>query len=133
MIWSEWQRFSLIVRARGKAALKPNKVRVRDLGPMIIPLIMALFQRAEDMTIAMEMRKVRENDAFGARSSLLSWSRRDTRIGILGLLVFVLLVSMRQGRAQMLVLNRLPYQHQKRSVFQEKCIKLSVSPTLKVR
>lgn len=95
MIWSEWQRFSLIVRARGKAALKPNTVRVRDLGPMIIPLIMALFQRAEDMTIAMEMRKVRENGAFGARSSLLSWSRRDTWMSILGLLVFVVLVSVR--------------------------------------
>ncbi|MCM3132385.1 ATP-binding cassette domain-containing protein [Paenibacillus polysaccharolyticus] len=95
MIWSEWQRFSLIVRARGKAALKPNTVRVRDLGPMVIPLIMALFQRAEDMTIAMEMRKVRENGALGARSSLLSWSRRDTWISILGLLVFVVLVSLR--------------------------------------
>ncbi|WP_186375416.1 ATP-binding cassette domain-containing protein [Paenibacillus xylanexedens] len=95
MIWSEWQRFSLIVRARGKAALKPNMVRVRDLGPMIIPLIMALFQRAEDMTIAMEMRKVRENGALGARSSLLFWSRRDTWISILGLLVFVVLVSVR--------------------------------------
>jgi energy-coupling factor transport system ATP-binding protein len=95
MIWSEWQRFSLIVRARGKAALKPNTVRVRDLGPMIIPLIMALFQRAEDMTIAMEMRKVRENGAFGARSTLLFWSRRDTWIGILGLLGFVVLVSVR--------------------------------------
>lgn len=95
MIWSEWQRFSLIVRARGKAALKPNTVRVRDLGPMVIPLIMALFQRAEDMTIGMEMRKVRENGAFGARSSLLSWSRRDTLISILGLLVFVVLVSLR--------------------------------------
>lgn len=95
MIWSEWQRFSLIVRSRGKAALKPNTVRIRDLGPLIIPLLMALFQRAEDMTIAMEMRKVRENAALGARSSLLVWSRRDTRIGIIGLLVFALLVSMR--------------------------------------
>lgn len=95
MIWSEWQRFSLIVRSRGKAALKPNTVRIRDLGPLIIPLLMALFQRAEDMTIAMEMRKVRENGALGARSSLLVWSRRDTRIGIIGLLVFGLLVSMR--------------------------------------
>ncbi|MGQ8875360.1 ATP-binding cassette domain-containing protein [Paenibacillus sp. TSA_86.1] len=95
ILWSEWQRFSLIVRARGKAALKPNSVRIRDLGPMVIPLLMALFQRAEDMTIAMEMRKVRENNAFGARSSLLSWSRRDTRMGILGLLVFAVLVSMR--------------------------------------
>ncbi|PYE50290.1 ATP-binding cassette domain-containing protein [Paenibacillus barcinonensis] len=95
MIWSEWQRFSLIVRSRGKAAMKPNAVRIRDLGPMVIPLLMALFQRAEDMTIAMEMRKVRENNAFGARSSLLVWSRRDTRIGIMGLLVFAMLVSMR--------------------------------------
>ncbi|WP_427050861.1 ATP-binding cassette domain-containing protein [Paenibacillus sp. TC-CSREp1] len=95
MIWSEWQRFSLIVRSRGKAALKPNTVRIRDLGPLIIPLLMALFQRAEDMTIAMEMRKVRENSALGARSSLLVWSRRDTRIGIIGLLVFALLASMR--------------------------------------
>lgn len=96
MIWSEWQRFSLIVRARGKAALRPNTVRIRDLGPMVIPLLMALFQRAEDMTIAMEMRKVRENSLLGARSSLLIWSKRDTWISMAGLIGFVLLVWIRQ-------------------------------------
>lgn len=95
MIWSEWQRFSLIVRARGKAALRPNTVRVRDLGPMVIPLLMALFQRAEDMTIAMEMRKVRENSLLGARSSLLVWSKRDTWICIIGLIVFVFYIWIR--------------------------------------
>lgn len=96
MIWSEWQRFSLIVRARGKAALRPNTVRIRDLGPMVIPLLMALFQRAEDMTIAMEMRKVREHSLLGARSSLLVWSKRDTWISMAGLIGFVLLVWVRQ-------------------------------------
>ncbi|WP_413378144.1 ATP-binding cassette domain-containing protein [Paenibacillus taichungensis] len=95
MIWSEWQRFSLIVRARGKAALRPNTVRLRDLGPMVIPLLMALFQRAEDMTIAMEMRKVRENSLLGARSSLLVWSKRDTWICIIGLIVFVFYIWIR--------------------------------------
>ncbi|WP_339242266.1 ATP-binding cassette domain-containing protein [Paenibacillus sp. FSL R5-0517] len=92
MIWSEWQRFSLIVRARGKVALRPNTVRIRDLGPMVIPLLMALFQRAEDMTIAMEMRKVREHSMLGTRSSLLVWSKRDTWISMAGLIGFVLLV-----------------------------------------
>lgn len=95
MIWSEWQRFSLIVRARGKAALRPNTVRVRDLGPMVIPLLMALFQRAEDMTIAMEMRKVRENSLLGSRSSLLVWSKRDTWTCIIGLIVFVFYIWIR--------------------------------------
>ncbi|MEY8745392.1 energy-coupling factor transporter transmembrane component T [Bacillales bacterium AN1005] len=89
MIWSEWQRFSLIVRARGKAALRPNTVRVRDLGPMVIPLMMSLFQRAEDMTIAMEMRKVRENYRVGSTTSLLKWSKQDTWIGVIGLLIFI--------------------------------------------
>ncbi|MGN7412665.1 ATP-binding cassette domain-containing protein [Paenibacillus sp. SAF-068] len=96
MIWSEWQRFSLIVRARGKVALRPNTVRIRDLGPMVIPLLMALFQRAEDMTIAMEMRKVREHSLLGARSSLLVWSKRDTWISMAGLIGFVLLVWIRE-------------------------------------
>lgn len=96
MIWSEWQRFSLIVRARGKAALRPNTVRIRDLGPMVIPLLMALFQRAEDMTIAMEMRKVREHSTLGGRSLLLVWSKRDTWISMAGLIVFVLLIWIRQ-------------------------------------
>ncbi|SDK09672.1 energy-coupling factor transport system ATP-binding protein [Paenibacillus sp. OK060] len=95
MIWSEWQRFSLIVRARGKAALRPNTVRVRDLGPMVIPLLMALFQRAEDMTIAMEMRKVRENSLLGSRCSLLVWSKRDTWTCIIGLIVFVFYIWIR--------------------------------------
>ncbi|GAB1155151.1 hypothetical protein YWY31_11760 [Paenibacillus illinoisensis] len=96
MIWSEWQRFSLIVRSRGKAALKPNTVRVRDIGPMVIPLLMSLLQRAEDMTIAMEMRKVRENPMLGVRSTLLVWSRRDTIICCIGLIVFVLFISIRK-------------------------------------
>ncbi|WFR61461.1 CbiQ family ECF transporter T component [Paenibacillus amylolyticus] len=96
MIWSEWQRFSLIVRARGKVALRPNTVRIRDLGPMVIPLLMALFQRAEDMTIAMEMRKVREHSLLGARSSLLVWSKRDTWISMVGLIGFVLLIWIRE-------------------------------------
>ncbi|MFK4473254.1 energy-coupling factor transporter ATP-binding protein EcfA2/energy-coupling factor transporter transmembrane protein EcfT [Paenibacillus sp. RC73] len=95
MIWSEWQRFSLIVRARGKAALRPNTVRVRDLGPMVIPLLLSLFQRAEDMTIAMEMRKVREHSLLGARSALLVWSKRDTMICIIGFIVFALFISIR--------------------------------------
>lgn len=96
MIWSEWQRFSLIVRSRGKAALKPNTVRVRDLGPMVIPLLMSLLQRAEDMTIAMEMRKVRENPMLGVRSTLLVWSKRDTIICCIGLIVFILFISIRR-------------------------------------
>ncbi|WP_337031972.1 ATP-binding cassette domain-containing protein [Paenibacillus illinoisensis] len=96
MIWSEWQRFSLIVRSRGKAALKPNTVRVRDIGPMVIPLLMSLLQRAEDMTIAMEMRKVRENPILGVRSTLLVWSQRDTIICCIGLIVFVLFISIRK-------------------------------------
>lgn len=96
MIWSEWQRFSLIVRSRGKAALKPNTVRVRDIGPMVIPLLMSLLQRAEDMTIAMEMRKVRENPMIGVRSTLLVWSKRDTIICCIGLIVFVLFISIRK-------------------------------------
>ncbi|MGF9695920.1 ATP-binding cassette domain-containing protein [Paenibacillus sp. MABNR03] len=95
MIWSEWQRFSLIVRARGKAALKPNTVRIRDLGPMVIPLLMSLFQRAEEMTIAMEMRKVRENSLLGVRSTLLSWSKRDTVICVIGLIIFALFILIR--------------------------------------
>lgn len=53
---------------------------------------MALFQRAEDMTIAMEMRKVREHSMLGTRSSLLVWSKRDTWISMAGLIGFVLLV-----------------------------------------
>lgn len=96
MIWSEWQRFSLIVRSRGKAALKPNTVRVRDLGPMVIPLLMSLLQRAEDMTIAMEMRKVRGNPMLGVRSTLLVWSKKDTIICGIGLIVFVLFISIRK-------------------------------------
>ncbi|WP_336779858.1 ATP-binding cassette domain-containing protein [Paenibacillus illinoisensis] len=96
MIWSEWQRFSLIVRSRGKAALKPNTVRVRDIGPMVIPLLMSLLQRAEDMTIAMEMRKVRGNPMLGVRSTLLVWSKRDTIICCIGLIVFVLFISIRK-------------------------------------
>ncbi len=63
MILNEWQRFSDIVRARGKAPLQPGTVRPRDIPALIVPLLLSLFHRAENMTIAMEMKKNRTASA----------------------------------------------------------------------
>ncbi|SDC66523.1 energy-coupling factor transport system ATP-binding protein [Paenibacillus sp. UNCCL117] len=97
MIMSEWERFSLIVRARGKAALRPGTVRVRDIPALVVPLMMSLFQRAEDLTTAMEMKGLGlgRSTLHSVQPSLLAWSWTDTLLSVAGMLWLAVLLATR--------------------------------------
>jgi energy-coupling factor transport system permease/ATP-binding protein len=96
MILGEWERFSLIIRARGKAPLRPGTVRFRDLPALVVPLLLSLFQRAENLTTAMEMKGLGSGKTLhSARPSLLTWSPRDTALALGGLIWLAVLIAIR--------------------------------------
>lgn len=94
LIIREWQRFSAIVRARGKAPLRPGSVRMRDVPALVVPLLLSLFYRAEEMVTAMQLKQ-----AGGGTSALppirLQWTRSDSLAAAAGLAGFGLLLWLR--------------------------------------
>lgn len=95
LILREWQRFSAIVRARGKAAIRPGMVRMRDIPALVVPLLLAMFHKAEQMTIAMEMKKIDSKQQL-LKKSTLSWQAKDTLLVIWSIVVFGVLMFMRR-------------------------------------
>ncbi|MFC0211472.1 ATP-binding cassette domain-containing protein [Paenibacillus chartarius] len=51
-----WERFSRIVRMRGKSRAKPGSVGVRDVPAVLTPLLVTSFQLAEQLADAVEAR-----------------------------------------------------------------------------
>ncbi|SDN40559.1 energy-coupling factor transport system ATP-binding protein [Paenibacillus sp. yr247] len=94
LILGEWQRFSAIVRARGKAAIRPGAVRSRDIPALVVPLLLAMFHKAEQMTVAMEMKKI-DGKQLMLKKNTLRWQRKDTILVILGVFGFGLLIYFR--------------------------------------
>ena len=73
----EWQKLSLIVRARAKANVKPGRVRLRDIPVLAIPLTLNILQLGEAVTVALAARGYTEisgGQPCGARQPL---HRRD--------------------------------------------------------
>lgn len=62
----DWERFSRIVRARGKSPGKPGRIPARDLPALLIPILLSLLQKAENLAMTMESRGYRE---IGQRAS----------------------------------------------------------------
>lgn len=56
LLGKEIERMSLIVRARGKADVKPGTIRLRDARVFFIPLLLSMMKSAEDMALALEAR-----------------------------------------------------------------------------
>jgi energy-coupling factor transporter ATP-binding protein EcfA2/energy-coupling factor transporter transmembrane protein EcfT len=52
----EWQRFSLIVRARAKSTTRPGTVRLRDLPAVAIPMLLSCLQTGDALAAALEAR-----------------------------------------------------------------------------
>lgn len=94
LILREWQRFSAIVRARGKAAIRPGMVRMRDIPALVVPLLLAMFHKAEQMTVAMEMKKIDGKQQL-LKKSTLSWQAKDTLLVVWSVVVFGVLMVMR--------------------------------------
>ncbi|UJF34035.1 ATP-binding cassette domain-containing protein [Paenibacillus hexagrammi] len=90
LILREWQRFSTIVRARGKASLRPGAVRMRDIPALVVPLLLSLFYKAEEMTMAMELKRM-GGQPLTAQKHMLNWAKRDTVTVLAGVVCFILL------------------------------------------
>ncbi|WP_088834229.1 ATP-binding cassette domain-containing protein [Paenibacillus tyrfis] len=95
MIVREWQRFSDIVRARGKAAVRPGAVRGRDMPALVVPLLLALFHRAEEITSALEMKKIGRRTALLGHSESLRLTRADGIAIVSGILLLGGLAALR--------------------------------------
>lgn len=93
LILREWQRFSAIVRARGKASIRPGAVRSRDIPALVVPLLLAMFHKAEQMTIAMELKKINGKQLL-LKKNTLQWTGMDTILVATGILCFSLLMYM---------------------------------------
>lgn len=93
LILREWQRFSAIVRARGKASIRPGAVRTRDIPALVVPLLLAMFHKAEQMTIAMELKKI-DGKQLLLKKNTLQWRGMDTILVVTGILCFSLLMYM---------------------------------------
>ncbi|WP_261808130.1 energy-coupling factor transporter transmembrane component T [Paenibacillus sp. N3.4] len=91
MILREWQRFSAIVRARGKANIRPGAVRARDIPALVVPLLLAMFHKAEQMTVAMEMKQTNGKQTL-IQKNLSKWRSADTILVAGGLLCFGMLL-----------------------------------------
>ncbi len=96
MIVREWQRFSDIVRARGKAAIRPGAVRGRDMPALVVPLLLALFHRAEEMTAALEMKKIGRRTALFNHTESLRLTRADGIAIVSGILLLGGLAALRK-------------------------------------
>lgn len=96
LVLGEYQRFSTIVRARGKVSRPPGSVRMRDLPALVIPLLLSLFYKAEAITTGLEMRKT-NGRLFLIRSNFLSWTRAETLFASVSLLIFALLLLLEYG------------------------------------
>ncbi|CAH1213310.1 Energy-coupling factor transporter transmembrane protein EcfT [Paenibacillus allorhizoplanae] len=87
LIMREWQQFSTIVRARGKASVRPGTVRVRDIPALVVPLLLGMFHKAEQMTVAMEMKQI-DGTTLLLRKDTLEWARADTVLVVVALLAW---------------------------------------------
>jgi energy-coupling factor transport system ATP-binding protein len=86
----EYRRFSKIVKARSKDRLHREGIGLKQLPPMLIPLILSLFQLASDLTIAMQARGLRSFRAARTSCYQLRMTSADWTVVVLGLLLFAL-------------------------------------------
>ncbi|WP_074951190.1 ATP-binding cassette domain-containing protein [Alicyclobacillus macrosporangiidus] len=78
VIGDQLDRFSRIARARAKSPAPPGRIRPRDLPAVTVPLLAALFQIAEDLSLAMEARGYSHLQPLApAERCTVRWSRRD--------------------------------------------------------
>jgi len=86
----EYRRFSKIVKARSKDRPHKEGIGFRQLPPMMIPLILSLFQLASDLTIAMQARGLRDLRTPRTSSYQLKMTGADWTVVAIGCLVFIL-------------------------------------------
>jgi energy-coupling factor transporter ATP-binding protein EcfA2/energy-coupling factor transporter transmembrane protein EcfT len=94
LLTDEFERFSRIVRARGKSQAKPGAVRLGDVKAVLVPFLLSCFQLAEHLSLAIEARGYKIG---GVRTSSvkLCWKGKDFAVCAAGVLLFILLASWR--------------------------------------
>ncbi|WP_029332276.1 energy-coupling factor transporter transmembrane component T family protein [Exiguobacterium oxidotolerans] len=91
----ETEKIMKAQQARGvDLAAGPIKERLRAIIPLLIPLFISAFKRAEDLATAMEARGYRGGEGR-TRLRESKWTARDT--GLMGLLVVALLLVYLRG------------------------------------
>jgi energy-coupling factor transport system permease protein len=72
------------------------KERIRAVVPLLVPLFVSAFKRAEDLAIAMEVRGYRGGEGR-TRYRQLNWQWRDTLVIVLFLVLVAALIWLRGG------------------------------------
>ncbi|HEU5379978.1 MAG TPA: ATP-binding cassette domain-containing protein [Ktedonobacteraceae bacterium] len=93
VIMKEAQRFSRITQARGKRITKIGTVRLRDVGALIIPLIISVLQLGSDLALAMEARGYAQTGLKRTSSYNLKLQKTDMWTISLSLVLFALFVG----------------------------------------
>ncbi|MCZ8518522.1 MULTISPECIES: ATP-binding cassette domain-containing protein [Paenibacillus] len=86
----EIERMSLIVRSRGRARVKPGSIRLRDVPPFLVPLLLSMMKSAEDLALALEARGCRIEGPSVRSRAPIRWDRND--LLLLGLSAGVVLL-----------------------------------------
>lgn len=79
VLLGEWERFGRIFLARGKETGWSPAVTLRRLKGITLPLLLALFRLADEVSVALESRGVRK-DVQPSRTARLRWGWRDTAL-----------------------------------------------------
>jgi energy-coupling factor transport system ATP-binding protein len=87
MIMREVTRFSKIVRTRGKSRAKLGNIRIQDLHVVMIPLLLSVFQLADNLSLAMEARGYRKIGGTRTSCIQLKMNRNDTIAILIGVLL----------------------------------------------
>ncbi len=93
VIMKEAQRFSRITQARGKRITKIGTVRLRDVGALIIPLVISVLQLGSDLALAMEARGYAQTGLKRTSSYNLKLQKADMWTILLSLVLFALFVG----------------------------------------
>lgn len=93
----ETQKIMNAQRARGVDFSSGSIMkRIRSIVPILIPLFISAFNRADDLATAMEARGYRDSDQR-TKYRILRWGRIDTVAFIIFVIVAIVLISIRIG------------------------------------
>jgi energy-coupling factor transporter ATP-binding protein EcfA2/energy-coupling factor transporter transmembrane protein EcfT len=90
LLGREFERFSRIVRSRGKSNAKVGKIKLRDIHALLIPYLLSCFQLADQLSLAVEARGYRLLDGK-LPIRVLKLSLVDIFVMVAGLGLFLLM------------------------------------------
>ncbi|MFD2171723.1 ATP-binding cassette domain-containing protein [Tumebacillus lipolyticus] len=93
VILQEMRRFSRISKARGKSV--KGALRLRDIGAVVVPLLLSVLRLGEELSVAMEARGYAKLGIRRTSATRLCMVQNDWKIILIGGLLFALLVSAR--------------------------------------